>query len=247
MPMDTDWLGLSQSESVQLRLDRLSESLRQVGHTSIYDAALEAAQVASESDRKAKERRELRQFVDSGGVSELYNLSYNVRHINHFPADEQLQHACMITDVALKVFQKECQSLCQYDALWKPLSILTPEFVSFTEIYKTMRRCAPSLLLLIEAFTMNNSSKTLESPDAQIRGNIHVVISITILLARAQFSTVQTFFMYYLYASRVPKRVSTMGTSLDSDQGNLRSSYAPKHNNQRSTQPGGELFEPPKA
>lgn len=50
MPAATDLLGDFHPESVQLRLDRISDSVKEAGYTSIFDAALEAARMAVGSD-----------------------------------------------------------------------------------------------------------------------------------------------------------------------------------------------------
>src|SRR5438876_11738436 len=92
MPTATDSFGLSHPESVQLRLDKVSESVKEAGYISIYHAALEAARVAVKSDRRMSGRVELREFVNSGDMSELYNLSHSVHNINRLPAEQQSLH-----------------------------------------------------------------------------------------------------------------------------------------------------------
>ena len=55
----------------------------------------------------------------------------------------------------------------------------------------------------------------MESPQTALsRRSRHAITSITALLAGSSLTTIQTFITYYLYASRVPKRVFTILNAL---------------------------------
>lgn len=214
----TDSLGKSHPESVQLRLDRISDSVKEAGYTSIFHAALEAARTAVTSDRKELGRRELREFVNSGDMSEFYNLSHSARHINRLPHEQEAIHTQLVTDAAAQIFQKEWRRLTQCDALRMSLSSFTPGFVSsfsFDDIYENIQNCAPTLLSLIESFNPDPAPGAVEAPETTISRRRRLAItSITTLLSGRSLSTVQSIITYYLYASRVPKRVFTILNSL---------------------------------
>ena len=218
MPVATDSLGDSHPESIELRLDKVSDSVKEAGYNSIFHAALEAARRAAASDRKDLGRVELREFVNSGDLNELYNLSHGVRHINRLPPEEKALHTQLVTDPAAQIFQKEWNVLTKCHALRISLSDFNPAFISsfsFDDLYETVQKCAPTLVSLLESFNPDPSPEAVESPQAAIRRRRRrALTSITALLAGSSLTTVQTFVTYYLYASRVPKRVFTILNSL---------------------------------
>ena len=218
MPIATDSLGDSHPESIQLRLDKVSDSVKEAGYNSIFHAALEAARCATTSDRKDSGRRELREFVNSGELNELYNLSHSVRHINRLPPEEKVLHTQLVTDPAAQIFKKEWNVLTKCHALRISLSEFNPGFISsfsFDDLYETVQKCAPTLVSLLESFNPDLSPEAVESRQTAIRRRRRrALTSITALLAGSSLTTVQTFVTYYLYASRVPKRVFNILNSL---------------------------------
>ena len=142
MPAATDSLGASHPESIQLRLEKVSDSVKEAEYTSIFHAALEAARMVIASDRKELGPLELREFINSGDMSKLYNLSYSVRHINRLPPEQEAQHTQLVTDTVAQIFQKEWHCLILCNALRMSLSSFTPGFVSsfsFDDIYETIQ------------------------------------------------------------------------------------------------------------
>ena len=111
MPVATESLGDSHPESIQLRLDKVSDSVKEAGYNSIFHAAREAARQAAASDRKDPARVELREFVNSADLNELYNVSHGVRYINRLPPEEEALHIHLVTNPAVHIFRKEWQVL----------------------------------------------------------------------------------------------------------------------------------------
>jgi hypothetical protein len=101
--------------------------------------------MAAGSDRKTLGRVELREFVNSGDTSELYNISHSVRHVNRSPPEQESQHKQLVTDAAAPIYQKEWHCLTKCEALRMSLSDFMPGFVSsfsFADIYESMQQCA---------------------------------------------------------------------------------------------------------
>ena len=176
-------------------------------------------------------------------MSKLYNLSHSARHINRLPHEQEAIHTQLVTDAAAQIFQKEWHRLTQCDALRMSLSSFTAGFVSsfsFADIYENIQNCAPKLLSLIESFNLDPAPGVVGAPETTIsRRRRLAVTSITTLLSGRSLSTVQSIITYYLYASRVPKRVFTILNNLG-----ISSSYRTLiriiEQQADSDQPGGE-------
>src|SRR5277367_338221 len=103
-------------------------------------------------------------------MNELYYLSHGVRHINRLAPEQQLHHIDLFVEAAAPIFREEWRSLTRCDAVRMSLSTFKPEFVSsfsFNDIYESIRRCAPTLLSLIESFSPETTADALESPEAK--------------------------------------------------------------------------------
>jgi hypothetical protein len=219
IPTATDSLGATHPESIQLRLQKVSDSVKEAGYPSIFHATLDAARMAAASDRKTLGRVELREFVNSGEMSELYHVSHSVRHITRLPPEQESQHKQLVTDTAATIYQKEWHRLTKSEALRMSLSEFKPEFVSsfsFADIYESIRQCAPTLLSLIESFAPGPAPGAADAPETIIaRRRRHAITCFTALLAGpGRLTAVQSFITYYLYSSRVPKRVFTILNSI---------------------------------
>jgi hypothetical protein len=129
-------------------------------------------------------------------MSELYNISHSVRHINRSPPEQESQHKQLVTDAAAPIYQKEWHCLTKCEALRMSLSDFMPGFVSsfsFADIYESIQQCALTLLLLIESFNPDPAPGAVEAPETVItRRRRHAITCITALLAGSRLTTVQS-------------------------------------------------------
>src|SRR5271155_5808272 len=105
-------------------------------------------------------------------MSELYNVSHSVRHVNRSPPEQELQYKQLVTDTAaLAIYQKEWHCLTKCKALQMSLSDFTPGFVSsfsFANIYESIQQCTPMVLLLIESFKPDPALRAVDAPETVI-------------------------------------------------------------------------------
>jgi len=213
-----DDLGKTHEPSVQLLLDSVSENVKKCGFASIYDAALAAAKQAAKSNRKSQQRNDLREFADSGGMAELYRFSRSIYHANGTPSEQQEHHQQLVTESVAKILSHEVENLKSCKELRKGVKDFKPELLSsfsVSEVYTTIQKKAPVLISLFDSLMGSQPSPEIvdkdelqEFPEPESNGrHRHIVCSIAILLSNGPCNIVQSFFGYWLYSSRVPKRV----------------------------------------
>src|SRR5271170_7763375 len=104
-------------------------------------------------------------------MSELYNISHSVRHINRsLPEQVESQHKQLVTDTVAPIYQKEWHCLTKCEALQVSLSDFTPGFVpsfSFADIYESIQECALTVLSFIQSFNPDPALGAVEAPVLQ--------------------------------------------------------------------------------
>ena len=126
-----------------------------------------------------------------------------------------------MTDTVGTLYLQEWRKLVSHSGFRRPLTSLSADYAkefSFTDIYRAMTSCAPSLIQLFSLLT----EKTMVTPSATTAEAIElkrqriemqrqrlVVISLSVLgrQQNQQFNAFQSFCTVFLFANNTPKRV----------------------------------------
>ena len=216
----TDPLGQTHEDSIQIRIDIVSDTVQKCGFTSIYDAALVTARQAADSHRKTQQRNDLREFADSGGMTDLYRLSRSIYHANGTSSKQQEHHQQFITENVTEILSREVKDINSCEELRKETKDFTPEFLSsfsFSNVYNTVQKKAPVLITVLDSLIGSDASSEVVYEDEEefpepksIARHRLIICSIAILLSNGPFNIVQSFFGYWLYSNRTSKRVITI-------------------------------------
>lgn len=204
-----DDLGATHPDSIQWRIDAMREYATRLGFDSVFDAATATARSDS-----PMARTEIANFVQSGGLNELYAHCRRSRAFESIVGDENLSELPDLFQTAVDIYAAEWDRLMSDEYMRQPLTSFSEDRISafsFEETYDRMKTRAPCFFSLIESLTANNTSST-DPERMRLWGRrrcrfIVVAISILCRLRSQLFNVVQGPLAYYLFASRVPKKV----------------------------------------
>jgi len=204
----TDMLvGADEHEALTAKLADLKQCLKRLQFTSVFDAALSAAEVGED----------VVSFVESGGLGKLYASYRRFRKQRSDPlSPEVLRKIC---GPAVDVYQAEWGNLTGTSAFRHPLNAFSPEYVtefSLELLYQQMVNTAPCFVDLLHTLiperhaASDEGSENLDS-DTKIASaqHRHIATAMCILgnARTRKFNALQGRIGYYLFACRVPKRV----------------------------------------
>jgi hypothetical protein len=199
--------------SVNSRLIDLEQDAIRYGFAGLFDAVLAMAKSEAPSFKQSTDT-----FVQGGGLSELIgDCLRSPEYIGNLPA----HLGKVMTDTVGTLYLQEWRKLVSHSGFRRPLTSLSADYAkefSFTDIYRAMTSCAPSLIQLFSLLT----EKTMVTPSATTAEAIElkrqriemqrqrlVVISLSVLgrQQNQQFNAFQSFCTVFLFANNTPKRV----------------------------------------
>lgn len=194
--------GADENEIRKTRLNELQLHAQSLGFNSLYDAVVLDAEIYPE----------ICEFVESGGLNSLYQ-SFRRYRIRRDDALTNLQ----ICEMGKDVYQREWRNLVAEAEFQVPAGGFSPTYLSsfsFNGIFERMQTLAPCFCKLlatlapvrVSAHKQNSSSTQARLKDAQQR---RLVTAISVLGSQTseRFNALQTRLNYFLFASRVSKRV----------------------------------------
>jgi hypothetical protein len=146
-----DDLGATHPDSIQWRVDTMREYATKLGFDSVFDAAKATAQ----SDCPMA-RTEMTNFVQCGGLNELYYQCRQSRAFDSIVADENLAELPDLFQPAVDIYAAEWDRLMSDDYMRQPLTGFSQDRISafsFQDIHDRMKRQAPCFFSLIESLT----------------------------------------------------------------------------------------------
>jgi hypothetical protein len=211
-----DKMDLSEDESEHSILADIRESAQRHKFQSIFDGA-----VATARSQEADHRADLESWIDSGGLADFLSLCIDAK-------PEEV--GSVVCAAAEPVYQTEWATIIEDDMFRTPMSRFSDETIdsfSISGIYDTMKRLAPLLLSLIFLLSTrlpgqqrpSRTKKTLTPADLEAlkqkeerRRVRHVVVALCVLgnCVNPRFNILQAIMSFYLYSSRVPKRVMSV-------------------------------------
>jgi hypothetical protein len=143
--------------SVNSRLIDLEQDAIRYGFAGLFDAVLAMAKSEAPSFKQSTDT-----FVQGGGLSELIgDCLRSPEYIGNLPA----HLGKVMTDTVGTLYLQEWRKLVSHSGFRRPLTSLSADYAkefSFTDIYRAMTSCAPSLIQLFSLLT----EKTMVTPSA---------------------------------------------------------------------------------
>jgi hypothetical protein len=205
---------------MDLSEDEHLADIRETAQRNKFQSVFEGA-VAIARSQEVNHRADFESWIDSGGLADFLLLCIDAK-----PAEA----GRVLCAAAEPVYQNECATIIQDDTFRTPMTQFSDETVdsfSILGIYDTMNRLAPLLLSLIFLLSTPlpgqqrgpRTKKSLTPADleelkrkADRRQVRHIVVAFCVLgnCVNQRFNILQAIMSFYLYCSRVPKRVMSV-------------------------------------
>jgi len=196
-------VGADAQEVRNTNLDVLRQHALDLGFQSLFDAFLLEVDVSEH----------FLDFIESGGLEHLYSR-YRQRRKPRLGTLEQInQHLCA---PAVDIYKREWKNLTEDGAAFKmPLHNFSAEYVSefsFETIFMQMKSKAPCLVGLVEHLChrprpTTSDERQVESPMRARNRHIAVALSVLGNHVSNRFNAIQGRLGYFLFGSKVCKRV----------------------------------------
>jgi len=213
-----DELGRVTPDGLRWRFEKLAEVLTYLQFDSVFEVVLTIDKfydiIPSEY------RNQLRMFVTNGGLTKLLDFCRRINIFKDLAEDENSKLRVSICSHAHDVYESEWRELTADPEIKKPVAQFSNDYVSsfsMAGIYQRMRANAPHLFVLLEGLgakpgEVSSNYGEHGADEEQRRRWRHIVVAVSTLsqLRTRRINVVQGILTYFLYASRVPKRVITV-------------------------------------